>query len=194
MRGRIRPGNGLMKNRARTHTGSASVRAYLLMLRSIVRMYFPDEVVCDFFKAVVGSIPPLTKLRQTLTCPTATSPRKNTPTRLVAAVTRQLWLKGVLLVNRKHRPRGGEVARLQQLCLQISQSLTPPSTEPNGNPMGTQREPNGNPAGTQREPHENLMASQRYPNGNPADSQGQPSDESTVTQRQPKNKPTATHR
>lgn len=36
------------------------------MRRSIVRMCFPHEVVCDFYKAVIGSIPPLTKLRQTL--------------------------------------------------------------------------------------------------------------------------------
>ena len=32
-------------------------------------MYFPYEFVCDLLKAVIGSIPPLTRLRHTLNLP-----------------------------------------------------------------------------------------------------------------------------
>lgn len=34
-----------------------------------MRMYFPYEFVCDLLKAVIGSIPPLTRLRHTLNLP-----------------------------------------------------------------------------------------------------------------------------
>ena len=55
-----------------------------------MRMYFPYAFVCDFLKATIGSIPSLTRLRQTLNLSFSHLSAKQPPTRLLAAVRRQL--------------------------------------------------------------------------------------------------------
>lgn len=66
-----------------------------------MRMYLPYDFVCDFLKAVTGSIPLLTRLRQTLNLSFGHLSAKQLPTCLLAAVRRQLWFEDVLFLISK---------------------------------------------------------------------------------------------
>ena len=55
-----------------------------------MRVYFPYDFVCDLLKAVIGSIPSLTRLRQTLNLFIGHLSAKQAPTRLLVTMRRQL--------------------------------------------------------------------------------------------------------
>ena len=55
-----------------------------------MRVYFPYDFVCDLLKAVIGSIPSLTRLRQILNLSIGHVSAKQAPTRVLTTVRRQL--------------------------------------------------------------------------------------------------------